>query len=188
MPSSTEQKPEESQGCIEGVLVDIDQGSKGWKGSLEVCLAEEKGEELDLIVWEEVINDGRNVREFRIVMGREQPEKKDRAVQTELSGGPGEWHGLLKDFPNLQLGGGLLPDPKDYRARGDDLEPIEWTVVVYPRNQCGGRRVIHPSPSLPHQPHEGDWVRHPCCGTTCAMRSTPLRPVTDREQFGLAPL
>ena len=128
------------------------------------------------------------MREFSIVTGGEAPEKKECAVQTELSGDFGEWHGLTKDFPNLQLGGGLLPDLKDYCSRGEGLEPLEWTVVVYPRNQRGGRRVIHPSLSFPHQPRKGDWVRHPCCGTACAVRSTPLRLMKDQERFGPAPL
>ena len=79
------------------------------------------------------------IQSFRIVTGGKQPERRDQAVQTELSYGQEKLHGLMKDFPNLQLGEGLLPDPKDCRARGENLEPIEWTVVVYPRNQRGGK-------------------------------------------------
>ena len=42
--------------------------------------------------------------------------------------------GLLKEFPNLRTGGGLLPDPVVDNAAKGELEPVEWTVVVYPRN------------------------------------------------------
>ena len=40
-----------------------------------------------MIVWKEVIKEGGSAREFRIVTGGEQTERKDRAVQTELSYG-----------------------------------------------------------------------------------------------------
>ena len=93
-------------------------------------------------------------------------------MQTELAFGQEGATGLLKDFLNLQIGGGLLPDPKGLYAKEGALELLEWTVEVYPRNQYGGRRVIHPSPSLLCPQREGDWVRHPCCGTVCAVRST----------------
>ena len=69
MPSSLEQRLEESQGCVEGVLVEIEPCETAWKGSVEVCLAKDKGEEHDLILLEEIINEGVNAREFRIVMG-----------------------------------------------------------------------------------------------------------------------
>ena len=106
---------------------------------LEVCLADDKGEELDLIVREE-IKQGASARERK--------ETKDQAVQ---AGGGGELDDVLKlmrEFPNLQTGGGLLPDPPMAKISGERLEPLEWMVVVYPRNQRGGRRVIHPSPSF----------------------------------------
>ena len=50
VPSSVEQKPEENQGCVEGVLVEIESSDTTMKGSVDVCLAEDKGEEQDLFV------------------------------------------------------------------------------------------------------------------------------------------
>ena len=79
MPSSTEQMTEESRGCVEGILVEIEQGTEEWKESLEVCLAHEKGEELDLIVWEEGIKGEESMQSFRIQMG----PTRDQVAQRE---------------------------------------------------------------------------------------------------------
>ena len=40
-------------------------------------------------------------------------------------------HRLLKDFPNMKVGG-LLPDPELRKEKGLITEILEWTVVVFP--------------------------------------------------------
>ena len=170
VPSSNTSASDEDRGCVEGVLVKIEREEKVERQATEVCLADD------------YMGGGLKCG------GKREEEKKDRAVQKEWSSEPGDLAGLLKDFLNLRAGRGLLPDPVGEDAAKGELEPLEWTVVVYPHNQCGGRRVIRSSPSLLQQPHEGDWERHPCCGTICAVRTTPLRPMTDYEWFGPAPM
>ena len=145
----------------------------------EVCLTDERGEEFDLMIWED-INEDEKAGSFRVVRS-EPADKKDRSVQTEWSMGQESFIKLLKEFPNLQVDRGLLPGPPDLFVCGQEVDPLEWTVVVYPHNQHGGRRVICPSPSLLQSQQEGDWARHPCCGTVRAVRTTPIGPMTDRK-------
>ena len=114
---------EESHGWVEGILVEIEQGTEERKESPEVCLADEKGEELDLIVWEEGIKGEESAQSFRILMAEQSPTR-DQAVQTEWSAGQG-FATLMMEFPNFQLGGGVLPDPKDTSMKQEDLEPLE---------------------------------------------------------------
>ena len=141
-----------------------------------------------MIIWEEDIKEGEGAQSFRILTDVVRPEKRDQAVQTEKDVGQEDLVGLMKEFLNLRTGGGLLPDPPGSHLGRENLEALERTVVVYPHNQHGGKKVIHPSPSLLQQLCEGDWARHPCCGTIGAVRSTPLRPMTNRERFGPAPM
>ena len=92
---------------------------------------------------------------------------------------------VLKDFPNLKVGG-LLPDPETKREGETTFETQEWRVIIFPRGQGYGRKVIHPDPSY-NNPPKGDWAHHSCCGTVCTVRSAPLWNITDRERFGPAP-
>ena len=39
---------------------------------------------------------------------------------------------LLRDFPNLKLGG-LLPDPVPKESGEMKYEPLKWSVVVFPQ-------------------------------------------------------
>ena len=109
----------------------------------------------------QVLKEGESVHIFNITEKPEQ-ERKDRAVQTKKVHEQEEMCELLKDFPNLCIGGGLLPDPEGIGGKKEELQPLEWTGVVYPCNQHGRRRVIRPNPSLLQHQCEGDWVRHPC--------------------------
>ena len=110
MPSSQVSEPEEDRGCVEGVLIEIETEGQAERRALEVCLADEEGEERDLITWEKILNEGENVRAFQITT--ELPgEKVEKAVQTEPMVELADAAGLLKDFPNLRSGGGPLPDP-----------------------------------------------------------------------------
>ena len=59
MSSSKTSTPEEDRGCVEGVLVEIEQEERERVEVLEFCLADDKGEEHDLIAWDEVINVGK---------------------------------------------------------------------------------------------------------------------------------
>ena len=132
------------------------------------------------------VKEGEKAGSFKVVKN-ELADKKDRSVQTGWSMGQESFLKLLKEFPHLQVDGGLLLGPPDFFTHGHEVDPLEWTVLVYPRNQRGGRRVIRPSPSLLQSQREGDWARHPCCGTVCAVRTTPIRPMTSRERFGPVP-
>ena len=82
MPSSNASTSEEDCGCIEGVLVEIEQEEEEKIKAVEDCLADNKGEEQDLIAWEEIINVGGNVCAF-CIMYEPAGGRKDRAVQTE---------------------------------------------------------------------------------------------------------
>ena len=66
---------------MEGILVEVEQDDREVQQHREVCLADERGEELDLIVWED-INEGEKAGGFRVVKS-EPADKKDRSVQTE---------------------------------------------------------------------------------------------------------
>ena len=142
-----------------------------------------------MIVWEEVIKEWSGAREFRIETDQTQKSTRDCAVQTEREEETSDKVcDLVKDFPNLKTGEGLLPDPDLPKVERKGVRPLEWMVVVYPHNQSGGRKVIHLSPSYNVLSLEVDWARHPCCGTMCTVRSTPLREMTDCEPFGPAPM
>ena len=68
-------------------MIEIEKEEARGKKALEVCLAEdkeeEKREEQDLIVWEEVIKEVCRAREFKVVTGETQRHTRDCAVQTE---------------------------------------------------------------------------------------------------------
>ena len=48
-PSSMKRETAEESGCIEGILVEIEQAEPVAKKSEEVCLVDEEGEELNLV-------------------------------------------------------------------------------------------------------------------------------------------
>ena len=188
MLSSQKQTSKEDQGCVEGVLVEIERYEREERKTLEVCLADDKGEELDLIVWEEIIKEEEEAQEFRIVTDGTTKCMRDKAVQTGDEGDAEAARRVIKEFPNLKTGGGLLPDPPIAKPGKMTIEPLEWTIVVYPCNQCWGGKVICSSPCFNLPPREVDWVRHPCCGMVYVVRSTPLGAMTDQERFGPAPM
>ena len=68
MPSSAEDRQEETSGYVEGELIMIEEEEFKGEKAIEICLAEDKeedkGEEQDLILWEEVIKWEEEVREF----------------------------------------------------------------------------------------------------------------------------
>ena len=171
---------------MEGVLIELDQTEVVAERAEEVCLVEEGGEEQDLIMWEE-IKEERGAREFRTWTDLSTDRPRHRGVQTEPILNQNQKPEATPGFPNLMTGGGLLPDPSLAGIRSRGIEPLEWKVLVFPLNYPGGRRrVIRPGPEYQKRPLEGDWARHPCCGTVCALRSASLRQMTDREKFGPA--
>ena len=110
-----------------------------------------------MIIWEEVIKEGDDMCELRIQREPRERETRDCAVQTEKEGEtPDKVCNLIKDFPNLKTGRGFLPDLELPKVEKKRPSLLEWTVVVYPCNQGGGRRVICPSPSYNVPPLEGD--------------------------------
>ena len=86
---------------------------------------------------------------------------------------------LLKDFPNLEVGGGLLPNPEIPSSVEAVYETQEWTVIVFLHGEGHGKKMICPNPVYNSPPKEGDWARHPCYGMVCMMRSAPLWKITD---------
>uniref|UniRef100_A0ABM5F0W0 Cytohesin-interacting protein isoform X3 n=1 Tax=Pogona vitticeps TaxID=103695 RepID=A0ABM5F0W0_9SAUR len=188
VPSPEEESPKDASGCTEGILVEIESEEELQRRPTEVCLVDEGGAEMDLIMWEEVKGEGDFAREFSWLGEGELGRCTTRGVQTDwlkdakslADGSPGA--------QSLPEGGGLLPEPPITCGRGRTYEPLEWRVSVFPVGyHGGGRRVIRPGPEFQQKPLEGDWARHPCCGTICAVRSAPLRTPTDRERFGPAP-
>ena len=69
-----------------------------------------------------------------------------------------------------------------------ELDPLEWTVYVYPREKGPWKKVVHPDPIPTGRTLcEGDWACHPCCGIICMVQSNPLRKLIDRWRFGMLP-
>ena len=87
------------------------------------------------------------MREFRVEVDMKERSRRDSAVQTDsVDMQANKVYDLLNEFPNLKKGGGLLPYPSSPRGERKVVNPLEWTVVFYPRNQGGGRKVIRSSP------------------------------------------
>ena len=53
-PSSAVKGAEGGTECVEGILVEVEQDDREVQQPREVCLADERGEELDLIIWEDI--------------------------------------------------------------------------------------------------------------------------------------
>lgn len=75
-------------------------------------------------------------------------------------------------------------------SEGARKERRELSVELdeYPR---GGRMKRGlPRARVPQQqtaPQEGEWARHPCCGSLCVGTLNSRRCPTDRERFGIRP-
>ena len=98
-------------------------------GKIEVCLVEKgkngEGAEHELTVWEEGINE-EGVRWFSSVVAdyeRKSTEAGRREIENIRT------QGLLRDFPNLKVGG-LLPQPKSGETKPTQFMTKEWTVIV----------------------------------------------------------
>ena len=98
MPPSRVSTSSEPHGCVEGVLVEIEHEEQTERQALEVCLADDEGAEQDLIIWEEVLNEGETARAFQITV---EPAKEsvEKAVQTEPEGEHKSLAGLFKGVP-----------------------------------------------------------------------------------------
>ena len=99
-----------------------------------------KGEELRMSVWEEGISiqgERRLVSRFENEGGKRKEESDRQKIEYEKT------HRLLRDFPNLKVGG-LLPDPEPKREGETVYETQEWTVIVFPWGQGQGKKVIRP--------------------------------------------
>ena len=96
------------------------------------------GKELDLILWEDIKGE-ENTCIFNLTTDGELGRTISRGVQTEPMRDDEETSGILKDFPNLQLGG-LLSEPLLASTKGRGFDPLEWTVIVYTETILGGER------------------------------------------------
>ena len=82
---------------------------------------------------------------------------------------------LVKDFPNLMKGGGLLPTPPDQHLKVVSEQSERWRWEVTSPILGSGKKEI-PCDTRPYLPRlEGSQVLHPCCGTACAVLSAPLQ-------------
>ena len=91
--------------------------------------------------------------------------------------------------PQKRLAEGNIDEEYKDSAKGKfkpiipGLSPEEWTVLVYHRAQ-GPEKMVHQlDPEVEKElSKEGDWARHPCCGTLCAVRNGFLRMPTEKEK------
>ena len=156
VPSSEEENPKEESGCAEGILVEIEREEEPQRRPTEVCLVDEGGAELDLIMWEEVKGEGSNAREFSWLGEGELGRCTNRGVQTDWLTDVRSQADLAQGFPNIKKEGGLLPEPSLPSGRGRAYDPLEWRVSVFPVSYPGGgRRVIRPGPEFQQKPPEG---------------------------------
>ena len=139
-----------------------------------------------MIVWEEDIKEGEGWEFQATVKTRKKKDwsMRDWSVQMEDVGVWEKVRSLEKEFPNLSTGGDLLPNPTFPVSGKKIYDTLEWTIVVFLQDPSYGRTVVHPGPFPTPPPHEGDWARHPCCGTVCAVRSAPLRKMPDHRRPG----
>ena len=131
---------------------------------MEVFLAESRskdwGEELDDWRWEDIKEEGRKERresswEEKSVQTDERGEERERIAK------------LVKDFPNLMKEDGLLPVPPELRKRNQGEPKEGWS------REMGS--IIRVSEVMRDPRLAGSVVKHPCCGTTCAVLSAPIQ-------------
>ena len=108
VPSSSKNQTGETEGCVVGELIKIDDGEIEWSKAVEVFLAEgrqkQKRVELDLMKWDEIKEEEEKEEA--------QKTKDDKKIQTEERGETRyKFINLAKEFPNLLTRGSLLPDP-----------------------------------------------------------------------------
>ncbi|XP_078233236.1 uncharacterized protein LOC110090082 isoform X3 [Pogona vitticeps] len=113
-------------------------------------------------------------------------EQEDRGVQTDETGEARDrCVKLLKDFPNLMVGGGLLSTPADPHGK-DNYKPRggwNWGTAS-PKTASGMKK--NPAGSSPFLPRlEGTHVKHPCCNTVCAVLSIPVQNPVIRYSIGV---
>ncbi|XP_078250293.1 RIB43A-like with coiled-coils protein 2 isoform X3 [Pogona vitticeps] len=149
-------------------------------GKWEICLAEGEWEEQEGSVWQEDKSE-EGVVWFDTVVERYERRKKEerrRAFEKVRD------QGLLKDFPNLRIGG-LLPNPAAGEGELKRMVAQEWSVIVTLQEAELRREWEKSAASFPEGPDERGWVRHSCCGTICAMRSAPPPRSEVKERRGM---
>ena len=136
------------------------------EGKVEVCLAEGEWEESRVTV-EEEYKDKEGVVWFSSVVEayeRKKREERRRAFERVRT------QGLIRDFPNLKVGG-LLPNPPAIKETYPYVK--EWNVIVASREEELRREREWKTKPFDEGPDERGWIRHRCCGTICAVRSLP---------------
>ena len=146
---------------------------------VEVCLAEGEWEEPEVTVGGKE-KEREDVVWFSAVVEEYERKKKDEKRQAFEKV---RTQGLLRDFPNLRVGG-LLPDPAPHQYSPAPIPTHEWKVTVAPwkgeeRQEQGGRRE-----EFEEGPDERGLIRHKCCGTICAKRSPPPPHWGYKKPFG----
>ena len=129
-------------------------------GKTEVCLVEGEWAEQEVSIWEEDKSE-KGVVWFSTVMEEYERKKREeswKAFERVRN------QGLLRDFPNLKVGG-LLPDPEHETEKPKRMVTHEWTVIVAPREAELRREWEKMTAPFPEGPDERGWVRHSCCGT-----------------------
>ena len=102
-------------------------GGEG-QGKLEVCLAEGEWEEQEVKVGEEYKDEEGVVWCSSVVREYERKKREERRRPFEKV----RDQGLLKDFPNLKVGG-LLPNPPIPPDIPKSVAAREWNMIVTPR-------------------------------------------------------
>ena len=131
MPSSEEESPKEESVCTEGILVEIECEEEPPRRPTEVCLVDEGGAEMDLIMWEEVKGEGSNAREFSWLGEGELDRSTNRGVQTDWLIDARSQADLAQGFPSLKKEGGLLPEPTIPSGRGRAYA-VSYTHLTLP--------------------------------------------------------
>ena len=149
------------------------------EGKLEVCLAEGEWEESKVTVGEEYKDEEGVVWFSSVVKAYEEKKKEER----HKAFGKVRFQGLVREFPNLKVGG-LLPNPPDPRERPQRITVREWDVIVAPRETELLRAKDNILTSIPEGQDERGWIHHQCCGTICAVRSLPNPQLAPKEPYG----
>ena len=97
-------------------------------GKTEICLVEGEWAEQEVSVGEEDKSEEGVVRFSTVVEEYERKKREERRKAFERV----RTQGLLKDSPNLKVGG-LLPNPEPEAERRRRVVTHEWTVIAAPR-------------------------------------------------------
>ncbi|XP_078243318.1 uncharacterized protein LOC140703916 [Pogona vitticeps] len=151
---------------------------------VEGCLAEGEWEESEVTVGggykdeEGVVWFSAVVEEYERKRREEKRQAFEKVRTQEV-----RTQGLIRDFPNLRVGG-LLPNPSTQRNPSVNVPAKEWKVIVAPWEEELQRERNWRREEFDEGPDERGWIRHKCCGTICAKKSPPPPQWGYKKPFG----